>query len=363
MLNYYIAYSIMTLSALWLNRGKKSLNIKNKHTYCIVFSIIWTILLGLRHPSMGVDLVATSEYGYIGQYNLIQTLSLKDAFLNSVQNYEHGYVIFCKLIGYISSDPQWLVFCCATVSMICVCLLISKNSELPFLSSIIYLGLPVFLITYSGLRQSLAISITLLSFDLIKRKKLFCFILTVLLAALFHSSAIIFLVAYPAYHIKLSKWMQIATMLILPTTFILRVPLFNLLSKILKDNAQVDNNGSITLFIIFSAIYIFIVMFNNYNDAEFNGLRNIYFLACFCQAFSAAFYNAMRVGYYFMIYLVILLPKLILDRYNSTETFESKRTGLIIYLLIFVCFFAYGLNSIANASWAMSNPHFFFWEV
>ena len=362
MLNYYIAYSFMTLSAIWLNRGNRSLNPKNKQTYCVIFAIIWIVLLGLRHPAMGIDLGVSSGYGYIGQFEYIQSLDIKETFTITVQNYEPGYIIFNKLISYISSDPQWLIFCVATISVISSCLFISKNSELPFLSSIIYLGLPSFLINYSGLRQSLAISITILSYELVKRKKLLWFIITVLFATSFHASAVVFLIAYPLYHVNLNKGMQIASIFILPITFLLRVPLFNVLSKILKKDAEIDNNGAFFLFAVFSAVYIFIILFSNRNDPKSNGLRNLYFFACFCQAFSGIYSTALRVGYYFLIYLAALLPQLINSNYYSSDRFEYKRNSILIYLLIIMCFFAFGIYSISSASWAMSNPHFFYWQ-
>ena len=46
------------------------------------------------------------------------------------------------------------------------------------------------MLCFSGLRQAIAFSIVFISYDYIREQKLFKFLVTVILAALFHKSAI-----------------------------------------------------------------------------------------------------------------------------------------------------------------------------
>ena len=112
-------------------------------------------------------------------------------------NFERGFIIYNKLVGFLGTDRQMFLFVTAAVSIVPIMYYLSKNSKNMLLSIIIYLGLPVFLLCFSGLRHAIAIGITSLSMIYIKEKSLVKFILLVLLASTFHFTAIVFLIAYP----------------------------------------------------------------------------------------------------------------------------------------------------------------------
>ena len=84
------------------------------------------------------------------------------------------------------------------------------------------MGLPVFLLNFSGLRQAIAMGITALSFNFIKEKKPVQFILLVILASLFHKSAIVFLAMYPIYNIKLDKFGKVMSIVVLGIVYFAR---------------------------------------------------------------------------------------------------------------------------------------------
>ena len=363
MLHYYIAYGLMLLAALWFSRSSKGTSRQKARNYCIFFFILWTLLLGLRHPSMGVDIGYYISNGYWRNYIRIGQFSLKEAFTRHVLNYEQGYIVFNKLLNFICDDPQFLLFICAGICIGAVSVWMGQNHNFVFVSSILCLGLPFFLLFFSGLRQALAISIILFSFPFIKQKKLLPFLLMMLLARTFHHTSTVFVLAYPLYHLKTNKSVSALTVLLPPVVYLLRSPLFVLLSKLLKDNAVPDSNNAITLFLVFWAVYSFAVLFGHNEDQEELGLRNIFLVACCCQAFGGVYNTAMRVGYYFMPALVILLPKIIANNAPSKSySSADRRSSFIMYLAIFICFSVFGLYSFANSSWAMTNPHTFFWQ-
>ena len=69
----------------------------------------------------------------------------------------------------------------------------------------------------------------------------------------------------------------------------------------------------------------------------------------------------MRVGWYFMPYLALLLPRIIQnterDRWN-----RDQKLGMVMYLVILMCFGVFGLYSLSRGTWAMANPYYFFWQ-
>jgi len=119
--------------------------------------------------------------------------------------------------------------------------------------------------------------------------------------------------------------------------------------------AYADDNGAITLFLVFCAVYIYLILLNKKFDESQNGVVNLFYVACVCQAFGGIYQTAMRVGYYFMIYLIIALPNTITQNKNKQE-YQTN------YLLVLIAFLVFGLYSIRTSTWAMAYPYYFFWE-
>lgn len=348
---YYFAYGIMILPAIFFNYNTYKLKSRNKLIICILcFFSIFT-LLGLRKQSMGVDLS-----GYLTSFDFLNQISWKKVLLlKSYLNYEKGFVLFSKLSGSIFNNRQFYIAICAFVSLAPIAYVFYKKSKVPLLSFIIYLGLPSFLIAFSGLRQAIALAVTFYSIKFIEDKKIFKFMLAIVVAMLFHKTAIIFLLAYPLFYVKRSNWVKFFSLCLVPIVYFLRYPLFYVLSKFFKENAIPDGNSAITLFLIFSLIYVFLLLLENSSNRKESGYINLFYCACIFQAFGGVYSTAMRVGYYFMIYLTLALPEII-----SSKSRNSK-DRYIIYLIFFTCFASFGLYSIYNSSWAMAYPYKFFW--
>ena len=254
MLIYYFLYGSLIIASYLCFQSNFFKDKNNaKKAFCIVGFILLALLMSLRHPSSGIDIVGSGgeSIGYVGTFSQIAKLSWLKVFTFKVRNYEQGYTIFVKILSMFSKNPQILLFGCGIIQAICVFILINKTSKKPFLSTIIYLALPCFVICWSGLRQSIAISITMIAFLMIQEKKPVKFILLVVLAWLFHSSAIIFLIAYPLYYLKQSSIWKLVSVIAIPIIYAFRLPLFRVLSVIFKENAEVQDTGALTLFLIF----------------------------------------------------------------------------------------------------------------
>lgn len=359
---YFVAYGLSIVASVFRSKdNSKSLTRRNL-PYCVIVALIWILLLGLRHPKMGIDLKFGDMYGYLGRFEYIASLRWRDLLSENVQHYERGYMLFNRLLGVLGDDYQILLFACALVCLVPVFVWICRNSEYPSLSLVIYLGLPCFLLNYSGLRQSLAIAITVSSIECIKDRKLIRFLILVALATTFHSSAWVFLAAYPIYHFKMGKAISILTVFLPAISYVFRYPLFYLLSGLFKENAKPDDNGAFMLFLVFWLVYFFAVVFGHERDREELGLRNLFLVACVCQGMGGVYSIVIRVGYYYMVALVLLLPKIIKNnRYTFSWRWNSSGT-LIMYLGIYICFAVFGLYCISNTYWAEANPYMFFWQ-
>lgn len=351
MIEYYAAYILIFMLPILLSKIK----LKNKtKTLCTWYFFILFTLFGFRHQSMGIDLGYGSFYGYLGQFTEIASFSWKQVFTEDVVNYERGYIVFNKLISLISDDPQFLLICCAFVSIYPIFYMIYKKSVSPTFSLSIYMGLPVFMLLFSGLRQNIAIGICFCSILFIQERKLGKFLLCVLVASCFHSTAWIFLMAYPVYHVKLGPSLRKLTIPALAAVYMLRYPIFYIVGRLFKDNPIADHNGAISLFLVFVLIYVFEVLYMDRSEEE-NGLLNIFYIACCAQAIGGVYSTVLRIGYYFMTSLILLLP-LVIQRINR------RKDALLLKVLIAVCFVTFGLYSIRNSTWAQAYPYYWMWN-
>lgn len=331
-------YFVITLIAV-TNNLKPYLR---KPAYAYFFFII--LLLALRAPSVGIDLAYLSPNGYWNSFDVIRQMPWRKVLFTDFKNYEKGYVILNKVIGLLVPNKQFFLLICAILSLWPIGRFISRYSKDQYLSTIIYLALPCYEFCYSGLRQGIAIGICVLAFDAIVQKRLKLFVVLVLLASTFHSSAILFLFAYPAYYFRLpQKQFYFVLFALLPVLFVLRRPLFSFLTYIFKPDARIDNNDSVTLFIVFSLVYFVIIIWTRWDDDTNWGLVNLFYLACAIQALAGLNSIVIRVGYYYMLPLVIVLPNMIK---------RLKKSDMILYLVLWMgilfCFGIFGVYTFTT---------------
>ena len=357
---YLILLSLITILAVQ-NDSKKSKKWQYGAFFLPVVCIV--LIIGLRNPNMGVDLDR-----YLPSFDRLSSYTWgKVITMPKYLNYQKGYVIFNKLIGSIYSDRQFFIFCCALISIVLISVYIFKTSKLPLLSLILYLGLPCFLTVFSALRQAIAISICAIALLFVLNKKPIIFIALVLIASTFHSSALLFLVSYPLFFYKPSPAIRGASVVLLLISYVFREPIFIVLSKLVKDNAVIDNNNSITLFLVFTAIYVFMIALVDRTDKKNTGLLNIFWIACFCQSLAGLNNIAIRVGYYFMLPAIPLLINILCDNGKKKEgsslvVISNEKQRIFIIGVVYICFAVFGLYTLRHGSWAESYPYYWFWE-
>ena len=350
---YYLLYAWIALLSLLLYTGKVEYE-KAKKWFCGLSFLSLLLLFGLRHPSMGIDLQYGTPHGYLGKFVWIADASWDQIRADyATCYYETGYILFNKFLALFSTDYQVLLFSCAALSLLPAGYMIYKESKQPDLSLYIFMGLPTFVMLFSGLRQAIAVGICALALYWVIRKKLPAFLLTVALAMTFHKSAAIFFVAYPVYHFKMNKPLRLATFALPLLVYIFRHPIFALAGKVYEAYAVPDYNNSYRLFVVFFAIYLFCCVFSEEN-AKTSGLKNLYLVAVCVQAMSGMHSVVMRMGFYYMTPLVLLLPQVLCGMKNRKQAVFFKAA-------ISVCFIAFGLYCIFTENWTKTVPYSFFW--
>lgn len=240
---------------------------------------------------------------------------------------------------------------------------IYRNSAKPFLSLMLLMTLEFYKFTLTGLRQALAMAIILaFSYHFMLDRKPIKFVISVLAAFLFHSSAILFLPAYIIAPWKIG-WRQIALVGGLLFTYFL-FP--GVIRTILVEVAWSDSVAAYAMtsksltwsgVAIQSCIMAFCLLFRNETVLDpYNKWRKVdAFLNCMVvglclQILATMIAEAFRVAYYYNMCCIAVV---------SNEVVENKReeNHSTMYIVIGLCLVAYMLWSKAFFNVV------YFWQV
>lgn len=348
---YYILTILIIITSYLLRKDKKKLSY-------VLFTYL-LIVIGLRHQSMGYDLMWKYSGGYLDWFDTISRADFGDLFMYSLlTSYDIGFVFLNRIIGVISNDRQVYLFVCALISILPFAFYTSRESKSPLLSIAIFIGLPTFLYLYGTLRQSVATGVLVLSLPYLeKRDKKFFFFL--FLAVLLHAASIVFVIAYFVYNFHAKTASKLLSLIILAVVFVLRSILISyILPYIVVGNYEIDNTSSAMSFIVFTIIYIGLLVFvYDKSSYQIKGYINLFYISCLCLAFQDVTPVAARMASFFMFPLMIIIPDFI---YNMRE----KRLARLYSLICVIVFLGYGLFRIdaGGEDFAQSSPYYWFWE-
>lgn len=372
---YFILVAFLIIAFLYFKIEKekykrkkyiqKDINAINTRETTLYFFCIF-LLLAFRHQSMGYDLDYRSSTGYLGWFETFANADLSMMPILALSSgYDLGFVLFNKLLGFFTTERQLFLASCAAISILPYIPFVKKYSPSPFVSVAIFIGLPTFLYLYGTLRQMMAVGILLYSIDYIVNRKFKKFVFVVIIAFFFHASCIIFLLAYPLYHMKITGLGRVCTFIVIALVYVTRAILLpHILPYITVGEYSIDNTSSSKSFYVFIFIYVVCCLLsqkyhcNSKEGLQINGFLNLFFMSCVCMAFQDITPVAARMSAFFMFSLVVLVPIII-------STIRSNRWRAVISLFFVLFFLGYGLIRIdaGGEEYAMSSPYYWFWET
>ena len=209
----------------------------------------------------------------------------------------------------------------------------------PVISLIVYVGL-FYLSSYSIVRQAIAISICLYAYKYIQRRIFAKYVFCILIASLFHYSAIIALVIYPIYYRIKFKFVIIGLLIVL----IFKNALLGILSNYgIYSNyiAQLNDfkgGGMTRYFYMIIFISFFLIIKRRGYSIEEQRLLSIVSVGLFTPYLLGSTMGE-RVGFYFLIYYCYLIPLLL----QNKQAYKKS-----IYALIFSGYFITMIYFTAN---------------
>ena len=191
---FVIVYFFIILSIIFFSIKKNKL----LYGYIAIVTTLYLMMLsGFRDISIGIDTM--SYYSY---YN--RDLSIED--LGEYYGYQGMlFWLFMSFIKEVFDDYQVVLIIVAIVSVGLISRFIWKYSRYPMISLFIYSTGGFFAIGLSLVRQYLALSIIVYSFDYIVKRDFIKFFITLIVAFCVHPSSVLFLPAYFISRIKVNK--------------------------------------------------------------------------------------------------------------------------------------------------------------
>lgn len=314
-------------------------NVKNgKQAFAVATGLVLFLYAALRSPTFSGDVLSyVKKFDMYKRYSLGEMLQLYTLNAKSPTFYLLGWIF-----SRIFTDAQWwLAFIGAAYAFSGV-YVIYKESENPLLSVLGWLALGFFMFSLSGLRQTLALSITMLAYFPAKNRKIWKFLILVAIATLFHNSAIIFLLIYPFAQRKLGYIHLIVAGAVIVAFLGFQGQVRNLIANVFEDSylggyADQEEGLSMAGFIIQVAMFVFSLLYypnvvKKHEDAKI--LYNLSFIGMLFQLFSAMIAEMFRVSMYFSFFNVLLIPL-------AVQSEPSKSTRQILTILLSVVFVIY----------------------
>ncbi len=289
------------------------------------------------------------------------------SFFNNIESikntpndkFEVGFTVLTYLLKKISDNTQFFIFVIFLTAFSIKFWIYKKFSTNIFISLIIYVYTIFVIYDLNGMRQGVAIGLTLASLPCIIRKKLIPFLIIVFLASFFHKSALVFIPFYWLSRIKLSNKMLVFFLFIV---LLIAVPLrdffstsdffFNLMDTedfgkyytYVTDDVNFVLNVEIISFTVFQRLIIFIGFLFYFHKININEnlkllLRNGYLIGIILfLLFSFSSEMAARISYYYKGLEAIFIPFII--------SAPQKMLSRLLLLLFFTVFAMIGLQRI-----------------
>ena len=325
-----------------------------KRFFLIAVGIQLILLFALRSTTTGIDIMRYQfTYDWIATHDISAAITMRGELENI------GYFLTNFLFSRIGISFNSFLAIVGIVAVVPILWLIDKYSRFPFVSVIIYLSLGIYSFQFSGLKQTIAMSIVLIAFHylLLGLKSKFYFL--VFLAILFHPTAIVILPLYSILNTERIKLLIFSLVGIAFLTFLFRNQIGYMAVSIYDSSylGTYESSGSIggTSMFLFFLIILYLIFFNKRIFCV-SDMGSVYFrllLVCFTlQVMSSYAYAFTRINYYYIQFMPLVLAELLFQPrlMIKNRIFANSCIFFMWVVIVIVCLFQYRINFLSEES-------------
>lgn len=356
LIHFSILALILLLSLIYENqiREEKLVPVLNGELVNSKKSVIipWLLLFSLIVFYAAVRQYVNDSHVYVYSFQNLNASWNNITNIISDTSKDKGFYILQNLFKmYVSTDFHiWFLFIAAIEAIIFITFL-RKRSLSYLISMYFFFAGMLYYNFFSMMRQWLAVSIGVLAFSFVEKKKFIPYLLLCLLAAQFHNSAYLLIPVY--FLVQGTPWgkKQITLVGIFSCVMLFLQPILSSLENSTQDttydyvvSAMNSGNGSSIirpLIAIVPVVLSYLVRERITGKDRTIDLCVNYSLLNFMLSFIATFTSGLyltRLATYFNIYNVILYPYLLEVAYKDQPNQKLIKTGFYIFYFAFYMF-------------------------
>lgn len=281
---------------------------KRKNLIFIILTFTQLGLISILRYHIGFDYnMYAAGYNFMYEDGF-STLQYKD--------WEIGFVFLTKILGCLLPNYIWYMGFLVFITLVPAAIFIYKNSEMPWVSTVLYVNLFLFFMTMNFLRQSIALSIVMLSWHFMKRNKFIPFAITVIIASLFHQTSLIMFIVYFLVKMKIKIKEIIMYLYILLWFYISSTGFINLITSFVHEEYSDSVFIRQGLSFIYAVLPVVVVLVAFWLvkiktiavDREVQYIINMSLICAILSITMSKHSILERLTYYFTIFLILLVP-------------------------------------------------------
>lgn len=368
---WYIVICVLMLYPLNIVRAGDLSEKKTRHLALIFACLILWFFMAMRGVSVGVD---TKYYSYVfSQFSDIPLSKIFTAVTYATESetwafdFEPGYRLANKLVSWFSDAPQTITIFNSTLIIALLYNLIRRDSPNYMLSIWLYITLGVYQTEMNVTRNAIAILMVYNGFAFAEKKQFGKYLLVCLIAATFHTAALVFIPMYWLFHhvqLDLKKCgILIGVACFIGLVFPLVSPYIRMLLPNSLDKYFEGNNEKLESLMVgmlnagmFAISYLMLNRRDRSRVFRDQSIGTTMLLANLCFfGLNLGLADASRMAALFGPYLIILIPRLLSHIRNETR---RKNAAVLIAAICGVQYLMrLGINNIGG-----SMPYVFFWQ-
>ncbi len=332
-----VAYSaLLCLFICWYSVRDK----EKKRFFFWAAVIVIFLMTVLKSKSFGSD----DLENYYNIYNSLPDISFGRLWKNyrSGDMKDVGFFMVAKLFADAGIPVQLWVGLIGLLYAFSIMSFSKKYSADMFFSCLILFSLAYLSFSFTALRQTVAMSIVFFAISFANKRKLIPFVILVVFASLFHSTALIFLLVYLIPQRKFYIIPSVISVVgclaasIFAPGLVRRLISILSWNEFLQDYAEATRTLTFSGFIIQAAILAFCVYIlrHKQNDRSVNLLLGMMVVGLCFQSFASVVAESFRMSMYFSIASVAVVPTAI-DSIGVERTRKQYKLFVLVLLLIY----------------------------
>lgn len=245
----YLLAALWPLFMMYFYEQTKSCTQYKPSTLMIICTVMpMFILIAIRDISIGADTLMYYRH-------FVESLGKTVSEMSAVTRMEEGYLVFVRIASFITSSPkvfQILYSCIYMVGFVSFARQLKESDSFMFFYYVCTLGL--FFFFFTGVRQCIAISICLFSYQYLIRKKYWVLIPLIVLAYTFHKSSVLFLLVLFVWNknLKWSNYLLYIIFIFFVGRYLLELQMW--FNESLDYNYEIEDVGGGQIFLVLLSI-------------------------------------------------------------------------------------------------------------